>query len=165
MVAAASGAMSLTGDEDRPPLRVSLPQAFHHAAADAAGAVLAALFERERTSGLGQHIDISAQQSPQRGQPVVPALPPRPRRARPRVAAASGLAGLDTKIQLLWPCKDGQVSVTFLFGASMGPFTRNLMDWVHEEGFCDEATRDKDWIDYGVMLYDGREPLSASTSG
>ena len=70
------------------------------------------------------------------------------------------MAGLDTKIQLLWPCKDGQVSVTFLFGASMGPFTRHLMEWICEEGFCDEATRDKDWIDYGVMLYDGREPIS-----
>ena len=55
--------MSLTGDEDRPPLRVGLPQAFHHAAADAAGAVMAALYERDRTSGLGQHIDMSAQQS------------------------------------------------------------------------------------------------------
>ena len=52
------------------------------------------------------------------------------------------------------------MSVTFLFGASMGPFTRHLMEWVHEEGFCDEATRDKDWIDYGVMLYDGREPIA-----
>ncbi|MDH4146967.1 MAG: CoA transferase, partial [Acidimicrobiia bacterium] len=39
-------------------------------------------------------------------------------------------------------------------------FTRRLMEWVHEEGFCDEATRDKDWIDYGTMLYDGREPIS-----
>src|SRR5829696_6084202 len=34
------------------------------------------------------------------------------------------------------------------------------MEWICEEGFCDEATRDKDWIDYGTMLYDGREPIS-----
>jgi len=33
------------------------------------------------------------------------------------------------------------------------------MRWVHEEGYCDEATRDKDWIDYANQLYDGREPI------
>ena len=65
--------------------------------------------------------------------------------------------GLD--IQLLWPCKDGYASVTFLFGASMGPFTKRLMKWIHEEGYCDEATRDKDWLDYANQLYDGREPI------
>ena len=80
------------------------------------------------------------------------------RSAASRVAGGVRLAGLDTKVQLLWPCKDGQVSVTFLFGVSMGPFTRNLMTWICEEGFCDEATRDKNWIDYGTMLYDGRAP-------
>jgi benzylsuccinate CoA-transferase BbsE subunit len=52
-IAASSGAASLTGDEDRAPLRVSLPQTYHHAAADATGAILAALFERDRRSGLG----------------------------------------------------------------------------------------------------------------
>ena len=34
------------------------------------------------------------------------------------------------------------------------------MDWVCEEGFCDEATRDKDWIEYPMMLLDGREPIA-----
>jgi crotonobetainyl-CoA:carnitine CoA-transferase CaiB-like acyl-CoA transferase len=31
---------------------------------------------------------------------------------------------------------------------------------VCEEGFCDEATRDKDWVNYAVMLLDGREPVA-----
>jgi crotonobetainyl-CoA:carnitine CoA-transferase CaiB-like acyl-CoA transferase len=50
--------------------------------------------------------------------------------------------------------------VTFLFGAAIGIFTRRLMEWVHEEGFCDEATRDKNWVEYATMLLDGREPLA-----
>ena len=33
------------------------------------------------------------------------------------------------------------------------------MTWIHEEGYCDEATRDKDWLDYANQLYDGREPI------
>lgn len=157
-IAAASGAAALTGDEDRPPLRISLPQTFLHASLDAAGAALAALHERQR-SGRGQHIDVSAQQSYSVCTQSYLLSSPTGSSGASRVAGGVRLEGLDAKIQLLWPCKDGQVSVTFLFGASIGPFTRHLMEWVYEEGFCDEATRDKDWINYGVLLADGREPI------
>ena len=34
------------------------------------------------------------------------------------------------------------------------------MEWVHEEGFCDRATLDKDWVEFGSRLFDGREPVS-----
>jgi crotonobetainyl-CoA:carnitine CoA-transferase CaiB-like acyl-CoA transferase len=37
IVMAAGGYLALTGDEDRAPVRITLPQAYHHAAADAAG--------------------------------------------------------------------------------------------------------------------------------
>ena len=57
----------------------------------------------------------------------------------------------------MWPCQDGYASVSFLFGNAFGPFTQNLMNWLFEEGFCDEATRDKDWFEYAMMLLDGRE--------
>ncbi len=159
-LAAASGYSCLTGDSDRAPLRVSVPQVFHHAAADAAGAALVALYERDHHSGLGQFVDISAQQSHSVCSQSFLLCHPGNSGAASREAGGIRLAGLDAKVQLLWPCQDGQVSVTFLFGVSMGPFTANLMKWIHEEGFCDEATRDKDWIDYGTMLYDGREPIA-----
>ncbi|MDH3678568.1 MAG: CoA transferase [Acidimicrobiia bacterium] len=159
-IAAAAGPMALTGDDDRAPLRISLPQAFLHAGADAAGAALVALYERDRHSGLGQHVDISAQQSYSVASQSY--LLSHPVRAGAASRSAGGVRPetIDTKIQLLWPCKDGQVSVTFLFGASIGPFTRRLMDWVHEEGFCDAATRDKDWVEFGTRLFDGREPVA-----
>ncbi|MFN0026600.1 MAG: CaiB/BaiF CoA transferase family protein [Acidimicrobiales bacterium] len=159
-LAAASGYSSLTGDSDRAPLRVTVPQVFHHAAGDAAGAALVALYERDHHSGLGQFIDISAQQSHSVCSQSFLLCHPGHAGAASREAGGIRLAGLDTKVQLLWPCRDGQVSVTFLFGVSMGPFTRNLMEWIHEEGFCDQATLDKDWIDYATMLYDGREPMA-----
>jgi crotonobetainyl-CoA:carnitine CoA-transferase CaiB-like acyl-CoA transferase len=160
VLGAASGVSSLTGDEDRPPLRVSLPQPFHHAAADGAGAALIALYDRQHHSGLGQHIDVAAQQSHSVAtQSFLLSHPGNAPRAS-RVAGGVRVGGIDAKVQLLWPCKDGQVSVTFLFGVAIAPFTQNLMDWVHEEGFCDEATRSKDWVEYGLMLYDGREPIS-----
>ena len=152
--------LALTGDEDRPPLRISLPQAYHHAAIDAAGGVLAALHGRERNGGLGEHIDVSAQQSFSVATQSFLLNVPSGCGEAARLAGGIRAPGLDAKIQLLWPCRDGHVSVTFLFGTALAPFTQNLMDWVHEEGFCDEATRSKDWVMYAVNLYDGTEPLS-----
>ncbi|MFP6606018.1 MAG: CoA transferase, partial [Myxococcota bacterium] len=61
-VMAASGCAYLSGDAERPPIRVRVPQAHAHAGADAAVAALIAHAERRR-SGRGQHVDISAQQS------------------------------------------------------------------------------------------------------
>lgn len=158
VIAAASGQASLTGDDDRPPLRVGLAQAYHHAAADAAGAILIALYEREHHSGVGQHIDLSAQQSLSQATQSMMLARPLNASALGRVSGGVKLGGL--LIQLMWPCKDGHVSVTLLFGAAIGPFTRNLMEWIHEEGFCDEATRDKDWLDYTNLLLTGQEPIS-----
>lgn len=160
IVGASAGVLALTGFEDRAPLRITLPQAFHHAAIDAACGILAALHERTRGSGVGQHLDISAQQSFSVASQSFLLNEANGCGPNSRVAGGTRLAGLDSTIQLLWPCKDGQVSVTFLFGAALGPFTANLMDWVHEEGFCDEATRSKDWILYGSALFEGTEPIS-----
>ncbi len=33
------------------------------------------------------------------------------------------------------------------------------MEWIHDEGFCDAATRDKDWIAYTTLLMTGAEPI------
>src|SRR5215218_3954311 len=59
-VMASGAALALTGDDDRPPVRVSVPQAFNLGAAAAAGATIMALLERGR-SGRGQHVDVAAQ--------------------------------------------------------------------------------------------------------
>ena len=61
IVAAASGHMAVNGDDDRPPVRVSEPQVFHHASTEAVVHLIAALAERRR-SGRGQHLDVSAHQ-------------------------------------------------------------------------------------------------------
>jgi len=156
---AASGCLSLTGDKDRAPLRLApAPQAWYHAAAEGAQAALIALYERENRSGRGQHADVSVQQAANQiaaSQMLTSALGAT---RTERIAGGVLYGGID--IKLMWPCADGHVSVTFLFGAAIGPFTRRLMEWVCEEGFCDAATRDKDWVNYAVMLLDGREPVS-----
>jgi crotonobetainyl-CoA:carnitine CoA-transferase CaiB-like acyl-CoA transferase len=149
--------LAMTGDADRPPVRTVVPQAFLHASTDAAAGALLALTARA-ASGRGQHVEVSAQRSIlQATQSYVLATPLGGKPAE-RMAGGVKTGGLD--VQLLWPCKDGYVSIAYLFGASLGPFTRRLMQWVCEEGYCDEATRDKDWLDYASQLYDGREPIA-----
>ncbi|MCS5636592.1 MAG: CoA transferase, partial [Myxococcota bacterium] len=55
---AAGGHAYLTGETDRPPLRVSIPQAHAHAGSDAAVGALVAHFARRKT-GRGQHVDVA----------------------------------------------------------------------------------------------------------
>lgn len=154
---ASAGPHALAGDDGRPPVPVGVPQAFAHAASEAAGAAIIALIERSR-SGLGQHIDVSAQQCA--AQATQASILAAPNNASTHLRATGGLKLGDVLLRLIWPCKDGHVSITFLFGSALGVFSRRFMHWIHEEGFCDEATRDKDWIGYTVLLLTGAEPLS-----
>ena len=60
-VEAAGGLTGLQGDPDRPPVPMgAMPQAAFHAGVQAAADIVVALYEREK-SGLGQHLDVSAQ--------------------------------------------------------------------------------------------------------
>jgi crotonobetainyl-CoA:carnitine CoA-transferase CaiB-like acyl-CoA transferase len=154
---AAGGQLLLSGDADRAPLRCSVPQAWAHACGDAADAALIALFER-LGSGRGQHCDISAQQSVMQATQSLVLNHVFGAQLGARVGGGMRLGPLD--IRLVWPCLDGTVSITFLFGASAGPFSQRLFHWIWEEGGCDEATRDLDWVMFGSMMQDGEVPLS-----
>ncbi len=156
VVMASGGPLAITGDRDRAPVRVSVPQAFLHAAAEGAAAALVALHERVR-SGLGQHVDVSAQQAvtmATQGNILSYAVG---EQTAGRAAGGVTAGGID--VRLTYPAKDGFVSITFIFGATVGPATRRLMEYVHEQGFCDAATRDKNWVEYGLLLASGEEPV------
>src|SRR5579862_5180140 len=62
VVWAAGGPLDENRQGDRPPVRPSIPQAFLHAAGDAAAGAQLALLARART-GRGQLVDVSAQAS------------------------------------------------------------------------------------------------------
>lgn len=156
-VVASSGVLQMTGDDDRAPVRVTVPQAFLHASAEAAANALIAHIARER-DGLGQHIDVSAQTAMMMATQSF-ALSAAWRDS-PLERLAGGLRIGPITLKIVQPAKDGHVSVTFLFGTALGPFSRRLMEVMYERGFVDEATRDKDWLGYGALLGSGEEPLS-----
>ena len=147
---AASGTHSLAGDADRAPVRTSVAQAFLHAGADAAGAVLIALHERDR-SGRGQHIDLSAQQSSQ--QAALSTMLAIPNKGTPVRRMAGGLQA-KTPIRLTWPCADGFVAITLLFGPAFREPNRRLLLWMAAHGGASAADAEVDWgsFMYGVFI-------------
>ena len=155
---AASGALILGGDSDRAPVRTSVPQSFLHASGDAAGAALIALQERHK-SGRGQHVDISGQASS--AQAVLSAyLGPGNHSETVIKREAGGLASL-FPLKMTWPCKDGYVAITFLFGPAFTEPNRRLLRWVAEEGHCSQESVDRDWgIEIAAMITAGAEPQS-----
>jgi len=155
VILAAGGPLMLYGDEDRPPVRLSVPQAYLHACGDAAAGALVASHECHR-SGMGQQVDVAAQQS------VTIATQANNLAYRLGADEARRMAGGvkvgSLRVPLVWKAKDGHVTLTFLFGRQLGVFSQRLMNYLHELEFCDAATRDKDWIAYGALLASGEEP-------
>lgn len=142
---AASGAMSLAGEPDGPPRRVSVPQSYPWAGAQAAVGALVALNHRN-ASGHGQLVDVSGQAS------VVIALAHAPafwdiERKEPTRAGAfmTGRSVTGARYRVFWPCRDGYVNF-ILYGGSAGRRTNEqLVDWMKEAGHDLGALAAVDW--------------------
>ncbi len=156
-IAAASGTMSLTGDGDRAPLRLSEPVVWNFAALDAVCASLLALTQRAR-SGLGQHASVSAQASYISTSQFLMTYPLAGQEPGQRVAGGLRLGPL--LLQILNPCLDGYVAAGFLFGPVFGPYTIRLWEWLHSEGGCPESYLNLDWVGFGMVLTTDPEALA-----
>jgi crotonobetainyl-CoA:carnitine CoA-transferase CaiB-like acyl-CoA transferase len=145
---AAGGPLGAAREPDRPPLRVSVPQSYLHAAADAAGGALIAHFERLR-SGRGQHVDVSVQQSvAQATLSTILSAAVGHTQTSPR--AAPGVAR--------WQVKDGYVEFVLGMGSAGARSTTNFMRWLHEQGGCDAETAALDWRQVGEQVVRGEFP-------
>jgi benzylsuccinate CoA-transferase BbsE subunit/naphthyl-2-methylsuccinate CoA transferase subunit len=119
-VLAMSGLLSLSGDSDRPPLRMSTPQSFFHACLQATIGTLLALYATA-DSGEGQHVDVSAQEaltmSLEGPGPVVNAWrmagEVQHRQGRFREPAPG------FRFPVVLPCKDGYIAVASVLGAAL----------------------------------------------
>jgi crotonobetainyl-CoA:carnitine CoA-transferase CaiB-like acyl-CoA transferase len=157
IIMAAGGTLILYGDEDRPPIRMSVPQAYLHACVDGAAAALVAYYGR-LNSGQGQQVDVAAQESIGLAAQSTPLAAPVHGAETRRMAGGAKMGRI--RIPLVWQAKDGQVSCVFLFGTALGPFTRKLVAYLYAQGECDQATYEKDWIAFGDMLITGKEPMA-----
>ena len=154
---AAGGPLILAGGAGEAPVRVSVPQAWSHASGEAAIAAMVALRARRRI-GRGQRIDISAQQSVAAA--TMSANLAASIGASETARVAGGMAVGPFTGKLIWEAADGYISLTFLFGSGIGPFSRRLFQWMYEEGECTQEDRDLDWIGLGAEFISGARPLS-----
>jgi crotonobetainyl-CoA:carnitine CoA-transferase CaiB-like acyl-CoA transferase len=155
-VAAAGMQMGLQGDDDRAPLRIPLDQSFLHASAEAGAATLIALHERNR-SGVGQHVDVSAQQALTAATQSVALAHLYNAQEAGRMSGGAKLGPF--KIRLRSPAADGFVSATILFGEAIGPFGQRLFEWIHEEGECEDSDLEIPWINFVEGVMTGKIPM------
>jgi crotonobetainyl-CoA:carnitine CoA-transferase CaiB-like acyl-CoA transferase len=147
---AAGGAAWLTGDPDRPPVRVTQPQAGPWASAYAAIGTLIAHHHR-RATGRGQHVDASAQCA------VLPmlvhapsfweALGVEPMRAGPFLFGRNvhGAA-----MRNVWPCRDGYLTWAIYGGPAGRQSNRGLVEWMAEKGMAPDFLLAIDWDAFDV---------------
>ncbi len=152
IVWAAGGPLEPNRDGTRPPLRISVPQAFLNASADAAGGMLLAHHARIR-DGRGQLVDVAAQAclglntlGRVLADPVGDAHPEWAALVSPTARTDQSGSGTGTSPHLKkWKCKDGLVEFHLAIGSAAGPFTNNFFRWMHDEGAGRDALLRWDW--------------------
>jgi len=145
---AMAGPMYLSGDPDRPPVRISSPQAFLHTSATAAVGALVAHYHRQET-GQGQHVDVSAQEACSFIAMEAPAywelLKVEIQRAGPGrdLPLPKGRA----RVRFVYPCKDGYVFYLSPGAAVMATANRAWTEWLASEGMSTEHLKAMGWPD------------------
>lgn len=135
---------------DGAPVRMSIPQAYLHAGADAAGAALLGYLAAQR-DGEGQIVDVCVQASLSQatlarvlsvpvGDPRAHA-PQQPLTGLDRSGSGAATSGSFKK----WHCRDGLVELHLAMGPSSGRFTNNFFEWVASEGAYPEYLPRWDW--------------------
>jgi len=148
---AASGAMAITGYHDGKPLRTGAITAWSHAGVAGAGAALLALRSAAQT-GRGQDVDVSAQEACNLAASfsLLTAYV-----GASRMGRVGNIGG--NVIPLIWPCKDGFVSMTIGFLGPMLGFANNLLKWMRAENFIDDSLVNLDWPKYLASLRESRD--------
>jgi crotonobetainyl-CoA:carnitine CoA-transferase CaiB-like acyl-CoA transferase len=156
-IMALGGAMSLAGEEDKEPMRVSVPQAPMWVGVEAAMGALTALAHRS-ASGRGQRVDVSAQAA------VLSALAHAPafwdlNRANPRRAGIyiTGRSVTGARMRAFWRCRDGWINFIIYGGAAGRHTNRELVSWMQERGMAPEWLVRVDWSGFEVTTLTQRD--------
>jgi crotonobetainyl-CoA:carnitine CoA-transferase CaiB-like acyl-CoA transferase len=149
-IMAASGAMSLAGERDGEPMRVTVPQASMWVGAEAAMGALTALAYRAAT-GRGQRVDVSAQVA------VMAALAHAPafwdlNRVNPERAGiyVTGRSLSGAKLRVFWQCRDGWINFIIYGGAAGRHTNQQLVAWMDEKGLAPDWLKQVDWRSFEI---------------
>lgn len=153
-----SGLLYLTGDMDRAPLNISIPQSYMLAGADGAVGSMIAYYNREKT-GNGQFVDISMQQS---SAWFLAFTIPMWEMYRTNLMRAGVMRSGNSPQRQVWPCKDGHVFFFILGGIAGARTGRQLVKWMEDKGFIDEYLMNLRWetFDMGTATKDVLDNIS-----
>lgn len=149
-IMALSGAMSLAGEKDGEPMRITVPQAPMWVGAEAAVGALTALAYRVAT-GKGQHVDVSAQVA------LIAAISHAPEfwdlnRINPQREGIyiTGRSVTGARMQVFWPCMDGWLNFIIYGGVAGRRTNERLVEWMAEKGMAPDALKAIDWSQFKV---------------
>lgn len=149
-VSALGGALRLTGDPDRPPVKEALDACLFHTDMVAAAAALAAHFERG-ASNRGQTVEICAQEVTF-SRAVNPVLVWQfDRRKLHRTGGALGYGR--ATVRCIWRLADGWCFHTLMTGRLGAPANQALSDWMDERGVLNPL-HGTDWLRYDRSALD-----------
>ena len=156
---ALGGMMWLTGDADRPPTRISLPQFYELGSAAAAAGAMLAHYSRRKT-GRGQFVDVSCQQAVARTLAQAPATWQLTHKNLERSGPYRDLGKF--KMRINWECADGYVNFIVTGGISAAREMKALYEWMLTKGQKSKVLRETKWeeVQYGTFtqeLLDGLE--------
>jgi crotonobetainyl-CoA:carnitine CoA-transferase CaiB-like acyl-CoA transferase len=149
VIAALGGPVSLQGVPDRAPVRLSVPQVWRHAGAEAAAGALVA-HKRMLASGEGQYVDVSAQAA--LTWTMLNAMDAHAIQGFDFERGSSGVAG----ISIVHPTEDG-----YIVAAPLSNVLVACLPWMIEDGIADESLTGIDWDQYDMSIADpDAKPLS-----
>ena len=138
---ALGGLLNLWGEADRPPTRARASQAYYHASLGAALGGMVALYHARRT-GVGQHVDVSMQEVETfilAGPGGVTGYWSLEGRNITRSGPSINLGEVISRT--IYPCKDGAVAVSTLFG----PHLPELLELMKKDDAA-EFLADEKWL-------------------
>lgn len=150
IASAMGGVLNLTGSPDRPPVKEALDACYFHADMVALAGAMSAHYERG-ASGLGQHVDVSAQEVAFSRNINSILVWQFDRRKLHRVGGALNY-GLAT-VRCIWQLADGYCFHTLMTGRLGAPANQALSDWIDAVGLANPL-RGTDWARYNRSTLD-----------
>jgi crotonobetainyl-CoA:carnitine CoA-transferase CaiB-like acyl-CoA transferase len=144
IASATGGTLRLIGQPERPPVKEALDACVFHADMVAGAGAMAAHFERHQ-SGIGQHVDVAAQEVALSRNVNGILVWQFDHRKLQRTGGALNYAR--ASVRVIWRLQDGWCFHNLMPGRFGAPANQALSDWMDELGL-DNPMRGTDWVRY-----------------
>lgn len=158
ILAALCGTMFLCGDPERPPVRISIPQGYMHGAAEGSVSTVMGLYHA-RSTGVGQHVDVSSQLAYSRALMNATPFPKLEKRNLKRTGIWTESVGSFRRV--IYPAKDGYITMMINGGMLGGKSIEAIFEWAQETTTVPEKLLNTDWqgLDAATIIQDPSKGL------